>query len=191
MYLFYGKKIINFCSNLTSHHIILKMYFVAIIILIIIIRMFVVASLSCEPVEKKITIKFPMDWDQLRIITLNPELVDQNIRSPEMKQVYDANKPNRGEFVTMVNKIFETSDFAFIDNKFPYYLENNIHHRVLWLKNMSSDEKNWVIFYNLDEIKKLIEIDMHKLGYKEYLFYQNPPIARSIAILPHFHVFYR
>ena len=67
---------------------------------------------------------------------------------------------------------------SYNENMFPYNLNKNIDHYVLWTTDDMDDK--------MEEVSKMIS---YYVEGKKYMFYRNPPNSRSIPDLFHVHVF--
>jgi hypothetical protein len=65
---------------------------------------------------------------------------------------------------------------VFTDNNFPYYVEDNIDHKLLW----STKELDDV------QITKLLKKNFKGV---KYIYYRNPPSLRSVPSVFHIHIF--
>ena len=136
-----------------------------------------------------IEFKLPLSWDDIKVITYDPYVIKQCLRSEEVDNQYKKDTPNNGQFLSSLKEKLDTKIHVFINAKYPYHVQHPICHRIIWFKNMSNDHI-WIEPYDKETIKKLIEEDMKSLGFSFYLLFQNPVQYRSVALLPHYHIFY-
>lgn len=133
--------------------------------------------------------KLPLTWEDVKLIANNPYIIVQCLRSPEVDAIYQKESQDNKEFLSTLKTTLDVSKHLFTHAKYPYHVQSPIIHRIMWLKNMS-EGRQWVDPYDMETIKKLIEEDMTALGFTKYLLFQNPPQYRSVALLPHYHIFY-
>ena len=136
-----------------------------------------------------IEFKFPLRWEDIKAITDNPYVIKQCLRSEEVDKQYKMDKQNNVQSISSLKEAVDIKIHMFTNAKYPYHIQNTFCHRVLWLKNMSTNDL-WVEPYDMQTIRKLIEEDMKSLGFTQYLFFQNPVQYRTVALLPHYHIFY-
>ena len=88
------------------------------------------------------------------------------------------NNINISDYIS--NKYLKNKKYYLVKNTFPYHLEKNILHLVLWINDL-----------NITDIKQLIKKELEIKYKKEYsfLFFENPKHLRSINDIKHFHVF--
>jgi hypothetical protein len=81
----------------------------------------------------------------------------------------------------IIKKYFEDDcEYKFVNNEFPYHVENNIEHKLLWF--------NPNINYIIDE--KYINTLLNKLLFdKNYIYFENIDSNKSIKSIRHIHVF--
>lgn len=66
------------------------------------------------------------------------------------------------------------------DNAFPYHLDRNISHKILWINPAAS--------LTAEEVKSIIHRYMQTMPYRDYIYFQNPMVAKSIPEIPHYHI---
>lgn len=88
------------------------------------------------------------------------------------------NNINISDYIS--NKYLKNKKYYLVKNTFPYHLEKNILHLVLWIND-----------FKITDIKQLIKKELEKKYKKEYefLFFENPKHLRSINDIKHFQVF--
>ena len=88
-----------------------------------------------------------------------------------------------GEFIK--NKYLTDKLYSFNPNTFPYIIENNMLHYVLWISPLFKKKINDKI------ICKLIMDKMRELGYNEYFCFENHITSKSVLDILHYQVFFR
>ena len=88
------------------------------------------------------------------------------------------NNINISDYIS--NKYLKNKKYYLVKNTFPYHLEKNILHLVLWIND-----------FKITDIKQLIKKELEKKYKKvyEFLFFENPKHLRSINDIKHFHIF--
>ena len=97
-------------------------------------------------------------------------------RKKEIQKQYDLfckEKENGRRFISRVTEILEDEDYYFIENDFPYYVEDNIKHMICWYKKGTIDSI----------IKKI------KKSNKIVTYWENLPQNKSIPEISHIHIF--
>lgn len=122
-----------------------------------------------------------MNWNSLQHI-YNYQLYDYLHRSPEIEQQYQIYRNTHP--ITEILDIFDNSDIAIRFNKFPYHLENDIHHLIIWI------HPNLISSYSESEILHLLISHLNTLLHPlDYIIFQNPLYLRSVPLIPHFQLF--
>tara|TARA_B100001250_G_C19063024_1_gene470953 strand:- start:46 stop:429 length:384 start_codon:yes stop_codon:yes gene_type:complete len=121
-----------------------------------------------------------MNWNTLLLFDFNNNKID---RKNSVQQAYNNEKQkikNYSKFI--LNTYLDNKLYNLQPNKFPYNLNNNIKHYVLWLHPMLD------LKYITN--KKLINSILKKyIPNNEYIFYMNSYNNRSIKQIPHYQVF--
>lgn len=121
-----------------------------------------------------------MNWNTLLLFDFNNNKID---RKNSVQQAYNNEKQkikNYSKFI--LNTYLDNKLYNLQPNKFPYNLNNNIKHYVLWLHPMLD------LKYITN--KKLINSIIKKyIPNNEYIFYMNSYNNRSIKQIPHYQVF--
>jgi len=117
------------------------------------------------------------------------ESIDENhickIQMPRKEEVLNNYKKFREnlDYEAFERSIFNVninSHYVITKNDFPYDIEPNICHYILWLKE---DQP-------LLEIEEIINNNF-QINLKNLLYYRNSPENRSIASIVHYHIFYK
>lgn len=122
-----------------------------------------------------------MNWNLLQHI-YNYQLYDHLHRSPEIEQQYEIYRNIHP--ITKILDIFDNSDIAIRFNKFPYHLENDIHHLIIWIHPtlLSSYSESHILSLLIPHLNNLLHPS-------DYIIFQNPPYLRSIPLISHFQLF--
>lgn len=125
-------------------------------------------------------------WSKLKLFHFNPPIITLQ-RHPSIQKKYITHQKNLNIPLDqyLYEKIFtKNQDYSFQPNTFPYYLESNIEHWVLWWnpkkENSILDDKKWV--------EKIIEKNWCKKKY-EYSCFENFTKDRSVQTIRHFQIF--
>jgi len=112
------------------------------------------------------------------------ELIDENhickIQMPRKKEILNNYKKFREtlDYEEFEKSIFEDNkSYSIRKNDFPYDIEPNINHYILWIKDESLSIED--IIYSSFKIDKKEDI----------LWYRNSPENRSIKTIVHYHIF--
>ena len=112
------------------------------------------------------------------------ELIDENhickIQMPRKKEILNNYKKFREtlDYEAFEKSIFEDNkSYSIRKNDFPYDIEPNINHYILWIKDESLSIED--IIYSSFKIDKKEDI----------LWYRNSPENRSIKTIVHYHIF--
>ena len=120
-----------------------------------------------------------ISWKYLKQFHFN----SPNILLPRKEKVqkkYDIHKEKIGMSIDnyILDTILHNLRYKITINRFPYDLEKNISHHILWIS------PNYII------VKKDIENIINTFfGYKKFICYKNKIEARSIKTIEHYHIF--
>lgn len=114
----------------------------------------------------------------------------QSARSEDILNKYKVWKlklKNKGYEINsyLHNKYLKNKSFSIDINPFPYNLEDNIYHYVLWINNDYRDKVT-----NL-EIKNIIYKKMSELNCSGYVCFENHIDCKSVSKVLHFQIFFR
>lgn len=130
-----------------------------------------------------VTLEFLENWD------FSIELPGE-VRTKETIEKYNKFKEkikseniSIGEFIK--EKYLCDRLYSFNLNTYPYNIENNMQHYVLWISPLFKNKINDKI------ICKLITDKMEELGYNEYFCFENHIKAKSVLEILHYQVFFR
>jgi len=117
----------------------------------------------------------PVSWETLLTHDPNsnihiPRTKETNERYQKHRETLLANNMTLEEYV-MLNSL-DKSDTIFVENDFPYWLEDNIGHYIYWMLPE--------VYLGLDEVRKLLPSGA--------LIWENIDARKSVR-LPHYHVF--
>lgn len=126
------------------------------------------------------------DWNYIQRFHLNPPKINEvPLRCPDILQSYNQYICNKQSLEQeLVDSIFNTPEkiiqgWQILRNNYPYFLEENIDHLVLWIHPDKSLQQ--------EEIEKIVN-NFLSGKYVRWIYYQNLPEVRSVKIT-HYHVF--
>ena len=120
-----------------------------------------------------------ISWFDLKYNYYNLNL----LRKPHIQHKYDLHlKKYKNINQTIINKYLSDKLYTLIPNSFPYNIQSNIKHYVLFLHPKL--HKN--IIYNKFFIYHIIKSYIKN---KPFLYYINPKKKQSIKNIPHYQVF--
>ena len=116
-----------------------------------------------------------ISWKYLKQFHFNPP----NILLPRKEKVqkkYDIHKEKIGMLIDkyILNTILHNLKYKITINRFPYDIEKNISHHILWISPEYKFERN--------QVKK-------KFKKKKFICYKNKIEVRSIKTIEHYHIF--
>jgi len=120
-----------------------------------------------------------ISWKDLKQFHFNPP----NILIPRKEKVqkkYDTHKKKIGMLIDkyILNTILHNLKYKITINLFPYDLEKNISHYILWISPNHKLSKN--------EVESIIK---NYFVHKKFICYKNKIEARSIKTIVHYHIF--
>ena len=124
-----------------------------------------------------------MRWANLIKYHLNAPSRNVLVRHPIVQSNYELHKQQNRPLDKYITEKYLRNKLNWLitDNKFPYYLDGSIKHKVLWIKpHLSMNEQI---------IHKIINRYAKAHGYNKYIYYENPVEARSIPGIRHYHIF--
>ena len=83
------------------------------------------------------------------------------------------------------NKFLNGLNVNFIENTFPYDIEDNCYHYVIWFDN----EYFKKVTNSINENKIINNIVRSKFKDNQYIYFENLSNNKSVAKIKHFHVF--
>ena len=129
-----------------------------------------------------------MEWQDIQKFHLNPPPhMSYFPRKPEIRRIYYEHKAQiqcMSEYLLIKN--FDTSEkiaqgWVISQNDYPYDLAPGILHLILWIHpSIQMTDK---------QIYICIETYMYQHNYKDYIYYRNNTIVRSIHDIDHFQIF--
>lgn len=104
------------------------------------------------------------------------------MRKADIAQEYATNKEfHCNRLRNNLNDIFQRRNCVLLKNDFPYDVQNDIQHMVLWFNpNQRSDMIQQV---QLNEVISALEL------HHEVVYWENKPEIRSVGDIKHYHVF--
>ena len=132
-------------------------------------------------------VMFP--WERLVTLHRNPP-IDKITRNQKIQLKYEEfmkyvkkNNINLNEYI--YKKYLNGLKINFVENNFPYDIEDNCHHYVIWFDN----EYFKKVTSSINENKIINNIVRSKFKDNEYIYFENLTHNKSIAKIKHFHVF--
>lgn len=133
-----------------------------------------------------------MNWEYLKQFNYNPPTINL-LRQKTVQDNYNNHKININvkninieDYI--INKYFKdpNSKYYFTLNTFPYNLEDNIKHYIIWLNPIYYNDKqiNFNNIKHIDFIKSIINVP-----YDDFIFFENNIQHRSVLGIRHIHVF--
>jgi len=104
-------------------------------------------------------------------------------REPIVQKRYEMYKNTINVSDYILNQIIQESPFQLSLNQFPYHLEKDIHHYVLWI-HPQVDISNKSVQVILENLK-------NELGFDELVYFENNYQDRSIKDIKHYQVFFK
>jgi hypothetical protein len=104
-------------------------------------------------------------------------------RSKEMEKKYEEYKKQVNVTNHIFQNVLQNKPFQLAKNKFPYDVQDGIEHYVLWIHPEMK-----LSYKTIYEILKIYET---KLGFKDFIFYENEPRKKSVLEIPHVQVFFK
>jgi len=121
-------------------------------------------------------------WNFLKQFNFNPPLNNQLKRSTQIQKKYDNYQKNPFNAIIFGRDLFYNNDILmFIKNRFPYNVDDNIEH--------------YILFINPKLKKKFTDINIYKIIKQRYvrnnpfIVFENSPKNRSIKNITHYHIF--
>ena len=128
-------------------------------------------------------------WERLVTFHRNPP-TDKITRNINIQQEYDKFmkyiKDNNININDYIHKNFLNGiNVNFVENTFPYDIEDNCYHYIIWFDNQYF--KN--LTNSVNENKIINNIVRSKFKDNEYIYFENLSGNKSIDSIKHFHVF--
>ena len=154
-------------------------------------------------------------WSFLKKYHLNPPTImlpreiDIQKKYDNFKKIIKNNNNNNIKNYILTNFFKNNENIIFIKNNFPYDVESNIYHYVLWfnsnycylnkLNNLDKLNKNNYEKNILENIKYFFDtkkindttIDNYIFSNYEFIFFENIKENKSINSIKHIHVFFK
>jgi len=122
-------------------------------------------------------------WKDIIKFHLNPPKTSVFVRIPNVHNEYENHKKNHNSIKDHIIKSYLHNNLKWniVDNRFPYYIDKGISHKVLWI--------NPTVQINKDKIDTIIKRYTDSQNYSKYIYFQNIGNLRSIPEVPHYHIF--
>ena len=130
-----------------------------------------------------ITIEFLEKWNFDKLLPF--DVRTPNIRSKYEKFKKKLNNSSISIDTYIYNKYLKNDMYKIIENNFPYNIDNNMYHYVLWI-----NPKCFKII-NDKKITDIICDKMKKLNCNEYFCFENQNGSKSVLKIPHYQIFFR
>tara|TARA_Y100000590_G_scaffold240874_1_gene270879 strand:- start:2402 stop:2806 length:405 start_codon:yes stop_codon:yes gene_type:complete len=128
-------------------------------------------------------------WERLVTLHRNPP-DDKITRNQKIQSKYEKfmnnikeNNINLNDYI--YNKFLNGLNVNFIENTFPYDIEDNCYHYVIWFDN----EYFKKVTNSINENKIINNIVRSKFKDNQYIYFENLSNNKSVAKIKHFHVF--
>ena len=145
----------------------------------IIIIGFLLTMVYCEPNYSNVTIK--MKWNDIVQYHLNGPPRYVFTRHPDIQTKYLQHKKINSPLMPhIVEKYLQNKKWVIVDNEFPYYMDDGIHHKILWISPQ--------ITKNKQQIDKIIRSYTKMYHYDQYIYFENPTETRTIHGITHYHI---
>lgn len=121
-------------------------------------------------------------WKFIKQFNFNPP--DTNIlkRSSKIQKEYNKHQKNPFNNIIFSFNLFWNNDiFVFIKNRFPYNVENNIGHYVLFINPIIKQKISYTNIYKI--------IKNYYVPNNKFIIFENYPKNRSIKNITHYHIF--
>ena len=115
-----------------------------------------------------------LTWDFLKKYDHKQKLY----RKPEIEEKYIAHVQSlNGEVHEYImNNIIKANKYIIVDNTFPYDVEENLEHKLLWINPDTVLQE--------DEVDKIISS-----VFGETIYFRNEPKNQSVKGIAHYHIF--
>lgn len=134
-------------------------------------------------------VRGPWKWKHLQEYKKDPHkfatIPRKNDVNYEHQKLTEIPSSIRSENLIKELKFDKDNLFALVDNSYPYDIEPGIRHMVLFINPKYADK-----FANPKIIEYLVSSNAWKMGYTDYLYFENPPERRSVPEIIHYHVFF-
>lgn len=132
-------------------------------------------------------VMFP--WERLVTLHRNPP-TDKISRNQQIQLKYekfmnDIKEKNINLNDYIYERFLNKVNVNFIENTFPYDIEDNCYHYVIWFDN----EYFKKVTSSINENKIIDNIVRSKFKNNEYIYFENISGNKSVAKIKHFHVF--
>ncbi len=130
-----------------------------------------------------ITLEFLENWNfeiQLPVEVRTDEILEKYNKH---KKYLKSNNINQNQYI--INKYLADKKYAINENAYPYNIDQNMAHYVLWI------HPNYITKISDSEVCNIITNKMIELSYNEYFCFENHIKAKSILGVLHYQVFFR
>ena len=130
-----------------------------------------------------ITLEFLENWN-FEIELPDEVRTDQIIEKyNKHKKILKKNNIDQNEYI--IDKYLSNKKYSINQNAYPYNIDKNMDHYVLWI------HPNYINKINDWEVCNIITNKMKELDFNEYFCFENHLKAKSILGVPHYQIFFR
>lgn len=128
-----------------------------------------------------------MNWYNLK--EYNKSLMVDNIfkRKVEIQELYDNSKKLTNQYEYICKNIIKDNLYVIVKNRFPYDIEDDIEHYLIWFNPKYYKSWRRTIIYDNKYIENII--NNNKLVNKSYIYFINGSNIQSIKNIQHIHIF--
>ncbi len=130
-----------------------------------------------------ITLDFLDNWDFTNLLPL--EVRTQSCYSDYLKFKNDLKTNNIKLKDYLLNKYLNNKSYNLVPNKFPYTVDKNMKHYVLWIHPEYENKLTDL------EIIQIIKEKMEELNFNEYMCFENDFRVKSVLDVLHYQVFFK
>ena len=130
-----------------------------------------------------ITLEFLENWNfeiELPVEVRTKQNIDKYNKN---KKYLNKNNINQNQYI--IDKYLSDKKYVINENAYPYNIDKNMAHYVLWV------HPNYINKINDLEVCNIITNKMTELSFDEYFCFENHVKAKSILGVPHYQVFFR
>lgn len=128
-----------------------------------------------------------MNWSTIKRFHLNAPKKNLFFRTHDIQAKYEQHKNTLKERNILIDMYIKEKylknrlKWIITDNKFPYHIDSNIKHKILWLDPS--------INLNSEIVQKIIDRYVNSYKFKYYIYFQNHIDCRSVPGIVHYHIF--
>ena len=130
-----------------------------------------------------VTFEFLENWNFEIELPEDVRTYDVIEKYKKHKEYIKKNNINQNNYI--INKFLSDKKYSIDKNEYPYNIDKNMAHYVLWI------HPNYINKINDLEICNIITNKMKELNFNEYFCFENHIKAKSILGVLHYQVFFR